>query len=373
VTTQTPLNVLFTATSYPATLDDWRGVFMRHIAGALARRDDVALSMWAPPGPMPTNARIATTTAEARFLAKLMEDGGISHLLRTSPPNGAWRAVLLMRGLRRAMHARTADLYHVNWLQCALGVPADRKPLVATVLGNDMRLLALPGVTTWLRRVLRHRPAALCPNAAWMVEPLRQIFGDLALIRAVPFGIDPGWFEVTRKPEQPPRWLAVTRLTRDKLGPLFAWGEPMFSDGHRELHLIGPMQEQIELPSWVHYHGPLGPDVLKDQWFPACTGLLTLSQHAEGRPQVLLEAFAAGMPVVASPLAAHADLIGQSPAGRLVTSSPSFEEAVVHFEDATVNQAAAISARALATAEAGTWDDCAQRYIDVYRELGAMQ
>jgi hypothetical protein len=346
---------------------------MRHIAGALARQHDLALSMWAPPGPVPPGVRLATTDAEARFLAKLMEDGGISHLLRSRPLQGMLRAAVLMRGLRRVMRSRSADLYHVNWLQCAFGVPADAKPLLATVLGNDMRLLALPGVTKMLRRVLRHRPAALCPNAAWMVEPLQQKFGDLALVRAVPFGIDPGWYEVTRQAEQPPRWLAVTRLTRDKIGPLFAWGEPLFADGRRELHLIGPMQEKMDLPSWVHYHGPVGPDALREQWFPRCTGVVTLSQHAEGRPQLLLEALAAGTPVVASPLPAHADLIGQSPSGRLVTSARSLEEALVHFEDAGVNDAAAISARELAVREAGTWDTCAQRYINVYRELGAMK
>lgn len=365
--------LLFTATSYPATQEDWRGIFMRHIAHALARRPDIDFSMWTPPGPTPASAHVATTDAESRFLAKLMEDGGISHLLRTRPLHGIRQAASLMRGLRRAMRSENVDLYHVNWLQCALGVPADGKPLLATVLGNDMRLLALPGVTPWLRRVLAKRPSALCPNAAWMVPPLQEMFGDVSLVRPVPFGIDPGWFDVERRPEQPSRWLAVTRLTRDKIGPLFTWGESLFSGPDRELHLVGPMQENMVVPAWVRYHGPLGPDALRQQWFPGATGMLTLSQHAEGRPQVLLEALAAGLPVVASHLPAHDDLIGESRAGQQVASPQELESALRHFEDPGTNATAAREARDLALSEAGTWDDCAQRYVDVYRELGAMR
>src|SRR6185312_9130507 len=41
------LRVLFLSTSYPADATDWRGVFMRHLVAALARRDDLRLAVWA--------------------------------------------------------------------------------------------------------------------------------------------------------------------------------------------------------------------------------------------------------------------------------------------------------------------------------------
>src|SRR3546814_9782056 len=90
--------------------------------------------------------------------------------------------------------------------------------------------------------------------------------------------------------EPPNRWVVVSRLTRNKIGPLFEWGQPAFASPERELHLYGPMEEEVELPGWVHYHGPASPRLLADEVFPAARGLITLSQHAEGRPQVLLEA-----------------------------------------------------------------------------------
>ncbi len=70
---------------------------------------------------------------------------------------------------------------------------------------------------------------------------LARYFGDLAEVRAIPFGVARHWFELSRQYiESPPvRWLVVTRLTRAKLGDLLAWGEGHFRE-RRELHLCGP-------------------------------------------------------------------------------------------------------------------------------------
>jgi glycosyltransferase involved in cell wall biosynthesis len=62
------------------------------------------------------------------------------------------------------------------------------------------------------------------------------------------------------------------------------------------------------------------PRALLEEWFPQAAGLITLSQHDEGRPQVLLEAMAARLPVIASNLPAHRDLIRSGETGMLVDS-----------------------------------------------------
>ncbi len=66
-----------------------------------------------------------------------------------------------------------------------------------TVLGTDLKLLGLPLVKTLLRRVMRGRKVAICPNAEWMREPLELAFGDLAQVCPVPFGIDPVWYAIS--------------------------------------------------------------------------------------------------------------------------------------------------------------------------------
>jgi len=347
---------------------------MSHIGAALARREDIRLAQWAPPGDMDPRVQYAATPNEAEWLAMLMRRGGISHWLRSRPASGAMAAWKLTRMLRSAYRRLddNIDLYHVNWLQCALPLPANGKPALITVLGNDMRLLRLPGMRAALRRTMRGRNVAICPNASWMETPLREAFGDRAAIAPVPFGIDPRWYAIPRSAEalrRPLRWLAVTRLTANKLGSLFQWSEPLFRDGRRELHLFGPMQEQLDIPSWVHYHGSATPEQLANEWFPGAQGLITLSRHAEGRPQVMLEAMASALPIVASRMPAHADIVANGVTGSLCDTPQDYADALVSLEDPATHLRMGMAARAWAAREIGTWDDCAARYVRVYRQL----
>lgn len=365
--------MLFVSTSYPRDASDWRGIFMKHISTALARSGAVRLIQWAPPGDVDARVESATTANEAAWLARLMERGGISHWLRSKPLSGSVAAVKLLRMLRSAYRRRgDLDLYHVNWLQCALPLPADGKPALITVLGNDMRLLRLPMMQHALRRAMRGRNTVICPNASWMEAPLRAAFGDCATIQPVSFGIDPRWYAIERSADRlciPPRWLAVTRLTAAKLGPLFEWAAPLFQGQSRELHLFGPMQEQVEVPDWIRYHGSATPDQLARDWFPGAHGLITLSRHAEGRPQVMLEAMAAALPIVASRMPAHADIVADGVTGALCNSPQSFSASLTALEHAEANVRMGAAARKWVAREIGTWDDCAARYVDIYRRL----
>lgn len=365
------MKVLMVSTSYPRDGTDWRGIFMFHMAAALARRGEVELRLWAPPGELPPKVVPVASEAQSRWLLQLMRDGGISHQMRTHPLRGFRNAATLLRMLRKVFRQETVtDLYHVNWLQCALPLRNDGKPALLTVLGNDMKLLRFPFMRAALRRVMRNRKAAISPNASWMEQPLREIFGDVAQIIPVPFGIDPRWYAIRREPDpaQPHRWLAVTRLTADKLGTLFEWSEPFLGE-RRELHLFGPMQESVSVPSWVHYHGSATPEQLANEWFPRACGLVTLSRHAEGRPQVMLEAMAAGLPIIASRMPAHADIVSDGVTGSLCETPAEYSAALADLENPANNEKMGDAAREWVLREIGTWDDCARRYVTIYHEL----
>jgi glycosyltransferase involved in cell wall biosynthesis len=366
------IDALMVSTSYPADLSDWRGLFIRHLAEALARRNDLHLRLWSPPGEMPANIEYAANAGERHWLSRLMSAGGIAHLMRQrSLPALASPVRLLM--LLRAVYLRNSDvsLYHVNWLQNALPLPRNTRPLLVTVLGTDLQLLELPLMRPLLRRAFRGRRVVICPNADWMLPTLNDAFGDVAQVRFVPFGIDPAWFQVQRtiNARTPAKWLCVTRLTKGKLGTLFEWCRPFFADGRRELHLFGPMQESADLPDWVHYHGPASPGTLCREWFPSAHGLITLSQHAEGRPQVMLEAMAAGLPIIASRLPAHIDLIRDGENGRICDDLDDVGRALDSLDDINVNTLMGARAREWVGTEIGTWDDCAGRYAALYRTL----
>lgn len=370
--TPPPLNILMVATSYPANALDWRGLFIRHMVDALARRQDVALSLWSPPGEVPGNVAYVASGRQETWLRELMEAGGIAHLLRTQGFRGIMAALRLVREMHSAYRNNSnVDVIHANWLQSAIPLHQGKQPLLVTVLGTDMQLLRLPGMKTVLRRVFSTRPSIICPNAEWMLPVLNDAFGDVATVRFVPFGIDPRWFSLDRSFEAnaTPKWLCVSRLTANKLGPLFDWTEPVFANRRAELHLFGPMQERITLPSWVNWHGPASPDVLRETWFPQAHGLITLSQHAEGRPQVMLEALAAGLPIVASRLPAHDDLLAGDEGGLLCDSPEAVCAALKALGDPVMNRTLGLRGRMRMQREIGTWDDCAARYVALYRQL----
>jgi len=371
-----PIKVLMSSTSYPADLKDWKGLFIRHLTDALARRADIALHLWAPPGEVAPSIVYAPTEKESAFLRSLMRDGGIAHLLRSRPLKAMMSVPRLLKGLNSA-YSRSAhlDIYHVNWLQNALAIPQNSKPLVISVLGTDMQLLKLPFMRTLIRRTCRQHPTYICPNAEWMVEPLQRAFGDVCKIKPMLFGIDPVWYAINRRvPANGHRWLVVTRITRAKLGPLLEWGAPLFENSNeRQLHLFGPMQEKIELPDWIHYHGPASPETLSTDWFPEATGLLTLSRHAEGRPQVMLEAMAAGLPIVASRLPAHENIICPSKAGSLCDSALGLEKSIRSLENVEENYRTGVKSREWVLKEVGTWDDSASRFQELYEHLMASE
>lgn len=362
------LHALLVATSYPRDAGDWKGRFIFDQAAALARQG-VDVALWAPPGELPQGVTSLLSSDDALWLEGLLEQGGIAHLLRTRPLAGMLAGWRLLRRLRMACRLASADFYHINWLQNALALPDDGRPALVTVLGSDFALLRLPGMVFALRRQFRRRKTLLMPNAAWMAPRLQVLFGDVARVEPNPFGVAAEWFAIARRPlAERQGWLLVSRITRGKLGTLLEWGDGMFS-AQRPLHLLGPLQEVIDLPSWVIHHGATNPRELRETWFPQVMGLLTLSQHDEGRPQVLIEAMAAGLPVIASHISAHADLLRHGETGWLVATREELAAALATAEEATTAARISAAASNWVRETIGTWDDCAQRYVAAYRNF----
>ncbi len=364
------MNVLLSSSSYPQNARDWRSRFIANMVAALARQSGLSVSVWAPPGDLPKPASRAGTVSDANWLAGLAERGGMAHLLRTRRLLALGTVLSFLLRLRKAYRRKPIDVVHANWLQNALPLWGTHTPALITVLGSDFGLLRLPGMRLVLRAMLRQRRAILAPNAEWMVPTLRQMFGDLVEVRTVPFGVDDAWFDVARvpAPDSVHHWIAVTRVTHAKLGDLFTWGDGLFGPT-RQLHLFGPMQETVEVPSWVHYHGPTHPAELLQKWFPMATGLITLSRHDEGRPQVMLEAMAAGLPVLASDLSAHRDMLQHRQTGWLAPTRNELVKGLDWLESPLNNQSIGYSARQWVKGTVGTWDDCATRYASAYRSL----
>lgn len=365
------LRVLLVSTSYPLQESDWRGRFIYDLASSLGERDDVDLRLWAPPGPIPKRVTSVATPAESEWLHKLLVSGGIAHALRVPGIRRYATAARLLMYLRSVYRRqRDVDVVHVNWLQNALPLFWLPHPALVNVLGADFALLRYRAVTAVLKRVLAQRRCVVAPNAGWMRPRLESVFGATVDVQPVSFGVDARWFQIQRAAVDGAKrkWLVVARVTRDKLGPLFEWGDGVF-DGSNELHVFGPMQEQVPMPSWVQYHGPVDPRELARQWYPQAAGLISVSVHSEGRPQVLLEAMAAGLPVIVSPLPAHRDVVIPGETGFVVDSAAGLRSSLATLSDTTINAEIGNRARKWVREHVGTWADCSARYATLYHQL----
>jgi glycosyltransferase involved in cell wall biosynthesis len=367
------IRISMISTSYPKNTRDWKGVFIRQIAQELAKLPEIQLSLWCPPGEIASTVKYICSQNEALWLEMLMDQGGIAHAIRSKKLSGAVSSIKLLLMLKRVYNriSSKTHIYHINWLQNMLPLEKGSHPVLATVLGQDFGLLKIPGMNTALRRKFRQRPCTIAPNADWMLPELQHRFGDLATVKAIPFGIDVAWYNIARNYQEealPRIWLVVSRLTSRKIGPLFEWGNSLFSR-ENELHLFGPMQEQLNLPSWIHYHGPTYPSELAEKWFPRSAGLITLSNHDEGRPQVMLEAMASGLPIIASRLPAHEDLLRHRSTGCIVDSLKDFKEEIDWLGNKRNNDSISLNAKQWVKSAFGTWADCARRYLASYQDL----
>lgn len=133
------MKVLMISSSYPQDTEDWRVRFVSDLVYALAEKNKVQLHLWAPAGARPSSVINSLTNDESIWLQKLMNRGGIAHILRTGGIQGLFFAIRLLSRLRKAYLRHTdADIIHVNWLQNALPLWGIPKPAVISVLGAIM-------------------------------------------------------------------------------------------------------------------------------------------------------------------------------------------------------------------------------------------
>ena len=133
---------------------------------------------------------------------------------------------------------------------------------------------------------------------------------------------------------------------------------------------MGPHQDKkVVIPSWLNYPGSTNPLELKSTWFPRASGLISLSRHDEGRPQVMLEAMAAGLPIIASDMPAHCDIIRNGETGFIVSSPDQLRNALDYLSVPVNNERMGAAARNHVQKHYGTWQDCASRYCAAYNML----
>ncbi|MEM6454241.1 MAG: glycosyltransferase [Acidobacteriota bacterium] len=399
-----PKHVLFLTQTYPRFPGDTAGPFIRDIARGLVRGGDRVTVLtphaadvparWDDDGVAVRSFRYAPVGLELLGYGRsLQADETIKGGAAVATPLyllGARRA--LARELRRG----AVDLVHAHWVVpngvIATGT-ARRVPLAVGLHGSDVFLAERPLVRRWVGHALR-RTSVLTGCSPELVDRVCALGFDDAYAHVIPYGVDvdqfspmpvraPLWRRKLDIPHDAPLAISVGRMATKKGYQVLMQGlDALFARGPDALVVLAGAGARLEefkraAAKWsarVHFPGAVLRDTLPDLYRAADVFVLPAVHdpkgNVDGLPNVILEAMASGLPVVASAISGIPLAVREDDTGHLVP-----EGEVEPLVDALAGLLTD-RARARRYGQAGrsralrdlTWDAVAARYRAAYAQ-----
>lgn len=329
--------VVALTTSYPLRESGWAGVFIQKLYENLCSEVAVVCPADDQPAQVPMSGKLSVhpvNYAPMRFRKLAQQSGGVAPGLRRHP----WRALLLPLLLgsliqRTFARSRHADVIHANWAVCgALSVFVGilrQRPVVTTLRGDDVKRATHSLVDRWLLKfAVSGSRRIVCVSDA-MARDLRAFLPKHAdKIAVVRNGVDEAFLSVERSSgvRGSVRLAGVGSLIPRKGFDILLLAISLMK--HRTgvlLELIGdgPERERLErqarnlhIADRVRFLGEIPPKDMPG--FLSAVDLFVLSSRSEGRPNVVIEALAAGIPVISTDLPGVRDLVIHGDTGWLV-------------------------------------------------------
>ncbi|MCI5121813.1 MAG: glycosyltransferase family 4 protein, partial [Candidatus Electrothrix sp. AUS4] len=351
---QNTLQVLLLTTSFPLSRNSRSGVFIQKMIRCLP--DHVQVTVLTPDGTeggLPISADY--TVVPFRYAPKSWQQlahgaGGIMAALARNKLFFLLLPFFLCSNLLTCCWlARRMDVLHANW--SINGVLAGfagllfGKPVVTTLRGSDVNLMEKSGLMHSLVRFCLRFSAAVVTVSPSLQEKLIEHFPQYrAKIGVICNGIDQEFFTAAEElqkaaegnnggngdhspsgqGEKPVRFVYVGNLVPGKgvdvilqaAASLSAenWQLAIIGDGPERKALEAFCQEQ-ELEAQVSFHGAAPPEAIPG--LMARSDVFVFASFAEGRPNVVLEAMAVGLPVIAGAIPAVSELIENEQQGLL--------------------------------------------------------
>jgi glycosyltransferase involved in cell wall biosynthesis len=328
------VKLLFLTQTYPRFPGDTAGPFIQDLARALVRAGD----------------QVTVLAPHARELAASWDDDGVDvRTFRYAPvglerlgysrsleadetvKTGAKLAAPLYvlgarRALRRLLRETEYDLLHAHWIvpNGVAAAPLSRRlPLAIGIHGSDVFLAEKPVVRQWVGDTLR-RTAVMTACSPELMDRVAALglAGDRCHL--IPYGVDAevfhpghdgrgGWRSRLGIPASAPVVLAVGRMATKKGFQVLLPELRRLLQRHATCHVIlagggdrlDEFRKQVStLQARVHFPGVVYRDSLPGLYRAADVFVMPAvhdgAGNVDGLPNVVLEAMASGLPVVAS-------------------------------------------------------------------------
>ena len=283
--------------------------------------------------------------------------------------------------------ARHADIIHANW--SINGVIAGmagilcRTPVLTTLRGSDvalanksrlfhMILRACMRLSTRIVTVghgLATAAATLVPRHAAKIVMIPNGV-DMTLMNLAPSKIPTGEFRLTTIANLiPGKGVDIIIQAMGRLENLTDFSLSVIGDGP-ERERLEKLSASIGVAARVKFTGSISPTDIPS--YLAKTDLFILASFSEGRPNVILEAFAAAVPVVASNIDGVNELVAHGTTGLLFKAGDPQDLARQIqrlYSDKKLLSTMKTAARRYIEENELTWPATAARYVDLYTQI----
>jgi glycosyltransferase involved in cell wall biosynthesis len=228
---------------------------------------------------------------------------------------------------------------------------------------------------------LSERTAAVSADmVAWLQKEFPRARQRILLCEN---GVDPAFLELPRNDRGPNHEVVLTAVgsliprkgidilmrALASLKPELRWQFRIVGSGPEETGLRR-LAHSLGIESRVVFAGELPPAEVITAL--AATDIFLLGSHSEGRPNALVEAMAAALPIVASRIAGITELVEEGvsglmpPPGDVSAWSEALETLLI---DGAIRRRLGNAARQRIRHLALGWDTTARRYVQIYRSM----
>jgi len=387
------MRILVLTTSYPSAPADAGGVFIHNLVCALARRGH-AMRVVAPACKGAGGRVVIEGIPLWRFgygiirrdLYLTSVPGGIPEALRRRPTAALGLVGLMARFVKAAReHAGWADLIYANWLGAgaAGGIAGKRHntPMVITLRGDDAYLVHKRRLWQAIgRRVFRRCAAvtAVSANMAPLIEP--HLPDRLRPVLVPAFGVDIERFHAPtgtqRDYGERPAGLFVGNVARAKGVDVLiralaecddAWARFAFVGGGPDVERMKRLAGELKVDGRIEWAGARPATEVPD-WMRRFD-FIVLPSLSEGRPNVVVEAMASGLPVIATSVGGVPELVSDGQTGLLVKAGDERQlaDAIRSLcANAALRGSLGRAGRAYVEAENLTWDRTAEQMEEIF-------
>ncbi|MBL8297676.1 MAG: glycosyltransferase [Rhodanobacteraceae bacterium] len=381
------LRVLVLTTSYPLRATSSSGVFVRRLVEALTAHAQMQVLCPADASAEPVDggARVILLPfryAPRRWQRLAQEPGGVLPAIRARP------ALLLLLpwfllafSWRLVRAARRVDVIHANWAitgaLAALLRPLHRRPVVLTLRGDDVTVARRSGIHRHLLHYsVAHAHTVVCVAESMARNLEAEVPASAPKVRVVLNGVGGEFRPPVAASGFPARIVFVGSLIPRKGADVLLRAFARMQDSAVVLRFVGDGPERASLQSLgrslavddrLEFCGQVAPEQVADHL--AASTLFVLPSYSEGRPNVLLEAMAGGVPVVASRIDGVVDTVREGEhawlfdAGDVDALTVVLNDAMARPEE---RQRRALAARRHVEISGWSWEAAARRYADIF-------